>query len=186
MSETPGDLLARFQGGDEDAFGELVARMGPRLKGYFLRQGADEATAEDLTQNAFLRVLQSARRYRPEGRLDAFFLRVARNLWIDHRRRGPPSVRAEGAARDGGGAPSPAELAGRSDRAARLRQALADLDGDTRELLELAVLQGLPYRDVAGILGIPVGTVKSRVFYALRRLREQLGALAEERWEDVD
>jgi RNA polymerase sigma-70 factor (ECF subfamily) len=175
-----GDLLARCQQGDPDAFDLLVSEMAPRLKGYFLRQGAEAATADDLAQNVFVRVLQSLDRYRPAGQMSAYFLRIARNLWIDHTRRAWRLRRVEDQPEASDGRPGPVEIAEIGDRAARVRAALGELDRDARELLELAVLQKLPYKDVAAILDVPVGTVKSRVFYALRRLRERLAACEEE------
>ena len=171
------DLLVRYRSGDSAAFDELVEGMAPRLHGFFLRQGAEPATAEDLVQNVFVRVLQSMARYQPSGQLDAYLLRIARNLWIDHRRRGGrvfqdgmPDERPDPG-------PGPVDEADLGDRAAYLRRALERVEPATRELLELAVLQQLPYKEVGVILDIPVGTVKSRVYYALRRLREQLAAL---------
>ncbi len=172
------DLLGRSRDGDREALAELVATMGPRLKGFFLRLGAQDSTAEDLTQDVFLRVLHSMDRYQESGRLDAYLLRIARNLWIDSRRRQRPVAageRADETADERGH--GPVALADLHDRAARLRAELARCDADTRELLELAVLQRLPYAEVGVILGIPVGTVKSRVHYALRRLRERLSGL---------
>lgn len=175
-----GDLLAQCQRGDPAAFDLLVQEMAPRLKGYFLRQGAEPATADDLSQNVFVRVLQSLDRYRPAGQMGAYFLRIARNLWIDHTRRARRMRRFEDQPERADERPGPEADAARGDRAANVRAALAELDADTRELLELAVLQRLPYADVAETLAIPVGTVKSRVFYALRRLRDRLGALQED------
>lgn len=174
-----GDLLARCQQGDPDAFDLLVHEMAPRLKGYFLRQGAEAATADDLAQNVFVRVLQSLDRYRPTGQMSAYFLRIARNLWIDHTRRAWRLRRVEDQPESTDPRPGPHQAADAGDRAAQVRAALSELDRDARELLELAVLQRLPYKEVAEILAIPIGTVKSRVFYALRRLRERLAALEE-------
>jgi RNA polymerase sigma-70 factor (ECF subfamily) len=174
-----GDLLHRCQQGDPEAFDLLVREMGPRLKGYFLRQGAEAATADDLAQNVFVRVLQSLDRYRPTGQMSAYLLRIARNQWIDHSRRAWRLRRVDDQAETADDGPGPPDSADASDRATQVRAALGELDRDARELLELAVLQRLPYKDVSEILGIPVGTVKSRVFYALRRLRERLSALDE-------
>lgn len=180
MKPMQSDLLVRYRAGDSAAFDELVESMGPRLHGFFLRQGAEPATAEDLVQNVFVRVLQSLARYRPSGQLDAYLLRIARNLWIDHRRRAhrvyddaQPEERIDGR-------PGPVGLVDADDRARQLRAALGRIDPATRELLELAVLQQLPYKEVGVILEIPVGTVKSRVYYALRKLRDAVAGLAPE------
>jgi len=152
--------------------------MGPRLKGFFLRLGAQNSTAEDLTQDVFLRVLNSLDRYQESGRLDAYLLRIARNLWIDSRRRHRP-VAVGDAVQDTPDElqPGPVAAAEERDRARLLRQALAQCEPETRELLELAVLQRLPYAEVGVILGVPVGTVKSRVHYALKRLKDRISGL---------
>ena len=174
------DLLVRFQAGDAAAFDQLVSEMAPRLKGYFLRQGAQNATAEDLTQLVFVRVFQARKRYQPSGRLDAYLLRIAHNLWIDSRRRKRFLTGGDDLPDAVDPAPGPEADAVAGDRAAVLHAALERLPADTRELLELAVLQRLPYLEVAEILDIPVGTVKSRVYYSLRKLREHLPALEPE------
>lgn len=177
MQPGPDDLLVRFQAGDQAAFDELVAQMAPRLKGFFLRQGAQDATAEDLTQTVFIRVFQARARYQPSGRLDSYLLRIAHNLWIDSRRRKRFLTGGEEFAESADVGPGPEEHAVAGDRAELLHAALARLPDPTRELLEFAVLQRLPYQDVAQLLDIPVGTVKSRVYYALRKLRDQLSIL---------
>ncbi len=174
MSTEPSDLLARFQEGDPSAFNELVQEMGPRLKGYFFRQGAQSTTAEDLVQHVFLKAFQSRSRYQESGRLDAYLLRIARNLWIDHCRRRRPLTLGESFPEEVDTAPSPWEEGHAQDRAQLLHAALDRLDDPTRELVELAIFQQLPYREVGEIMNIPVGTVKSRVHYVLQKLRLQL------------
>lgn len=174
------DLLVRFQAGDADAFDQLVQEMAPRLKGYFLRLGAQSSTAEDLTQHVFLRVFQARGRYQPSGRLDAFLLRIAHNLWIDSRRRKRPVLVGDDLPEAVDPTDGPLEQANQQDRAAILHAALEKLDRPVRELLELAVLQRLPYQEVSEILEIPVGTVKSRVYYSLRKLRDQLATFGEQ------
>jgi len=174
MTGPPVDLLERARDGVAGAFEDLVAAMGPRLFGYFLRQGASHALAEDLSQHVFLRLVQALPRYRPSGRWEAYCLRIARNLWIDHhRRRGRFQVVAE-AEDEADPGPGPLDLAAKGDRAAHLRRLLAAQEDSVRELLELTVLQQLPYKEVSLMLGIPIGTVKSRVHYALRKMREQI------------
>ncbi len=180
MTQGPDDLLVRFRAGDPAAFDQLVQDMGPRLKGFFLRQGAQEATAEDLSQHVYLRAFQSRERYQPTGRLDAYLLRIARNLWIDNRRRKRPVRFGDEPPECPDPSPGPLDQVVGTDRAELLREGMERLDEDTRELLELAVLQQLPYKDVGELLGIPVGTVKSRVYYSLRKLRDLLTPLRDE------
>ncbi|MCH2100825.1 MAG: sigma-70 family RNA polymerase sigma factor [Planctomycetes bacterium] len=184
MQPGPDDLLVRFQAGDAAAFDQLVSEMGPRLKGYFLRQGAQNATAEDLTQLVFVRVFQARQRYKSSGRLDAYLLRIAHNLWIDSRRRKRFLTGGDDLPDAVDSSPGPAEEAVAGDRASVLRAALGRLPVETRELLELAVLQRLPYQEVSEILDIPVGTVKSRVYYSLRKLRDKLAVLEPEADQD--
>jgi len=155
---------------------QLVLQMAPRLKGFFLRQGATSDVAEDLAQDVFVRVLNGLNRYQSTGRLDAFLLRIARNLWIDYVRRKRPVLSNEVVESTIDSSAGPLDHADCKDRAEFLRRLLASCDQDTRELLELAVLQKLPYSEVSMILEIPVGTVKSRVYYALRKLRERAEA----------
>ena len=176
MSAGPVDLLERFKNGDDAALDLLVEQMAPRLKGFFLRQGATGDIAEDLAQDVFVRVLNGLHRYQAAGRLDAFLLRIARNLWIDFLRRKRPLASTDVVQDAVDESDGPVDLAVCRDRAEYLRRLLASCEPDTRELLELAVLQKLPYAEVAMILEIPVGTVKSRVFYALRYLRERASA----------
>ena len=181
QSMDPGsnDLLVRFQAGDAEAFDQLVREMAPRLKGYFLRLGAQSSTAEDLTQHVFLRVFQARGRYKPTGRLDAYLLRIAHNLWIDSRRRKRPILVGDDLPEAVDPNPGPLEHANLEDRAEILHAAMEKLDEPVRELLELAALQRLPYQQVSEILDIPVGTVKSRVYYSLRKLRDQLATFGE-------
>lgn len=157
--------------------------MGPRLKGFFMRQGAAEDLAEDLTQNVYLRVLQGLDRYQQAGRLDAFFLRIARNLWIDHRRRRHLQTGQPDLPEPEDPTPGPVEQVDFLNRREILQQILQELEPESRELVELAILQKLPYKEVSDLLQIPVGTVKSRVFYTLKRLRDRTEALLPENSE---
>lgn len=180
------DLLAAFQGGDAEAFDDLVADYGERLIHFFYRLCWDRDRAEDFTQDLFMRLLRGATKYRPEGRLSTFIYRVATNLWIDHYRSVRPQPRLysldqpllddgptlAGSAPAAG--PGPAELAIGSEEKAQLRGALDALNEPHRLVLELAVYQELPYAEISAILAIPVGTVKSRMHNTVRALRDRL------------
>jgi RNA polymerase sigma-70 factor (ECF subfamily) len=158
--------------------------------GFFRRLGAGLHQAEDLTQEVFLKLYHHAPRYRAEKRLQSFCLQVAKNVWIDQgRRRGArPRLRAvedlgEAAAAEArGGTPGPSrsgvdplEAASSVESRERLQRALSDLPDHHRMVFELGMMQELPYAEVAELLDIPIGTVKSRMFHALRKLREALG-----------
>lgn len=180
------DLLARYRDGDPNAFQELFQAYGEKLVQFFYRLCWDRDRAEDFTQDLFLRLLRRASAYRPEGRLSTFIFRVATNLWIDHYRSTRPHPRlysldqpmldASPAAftppRDRG--PDPVDSAIGDEEKERLRRALEALNEPHRIVLELAVYQELPYGEISQILGIPVGTVKSRMFNTVRALKERL------------
>lgn len=175
----PKDLLERFRKGDTDAFEFLVNEFAPRLKGFFLRLGAQNATAEDLVQHVFLKLYKNKNNYSAKGRVDAFIFQVARNVFIDYRRRRQNiSLDEEWDAEDS--SPFGAGEVEEKDRNSLLRKIVSEQELEVKELLELAVMQKLPYEKVGEILGIPAGTVKSRVFYTLRRLRSEYKDLERE------
>lgn len=185
------DLLVRFRQGDASAFQDLVGAYQERVIQFFYRLCWDRDRAEDFAQELFLRLLRGARNYRPEGRLSTFIFRIATNLWIDHYRSVRPHPRLYSldqvvVSADGDEAPSfaasqaapsatPIEQAIDGEEKARLRGALASLTEPHRLVFELAVYQELPYQEVATVLGIPIGTVKSRMHNTVRVLKELLG-----------
>jgi RNA polymerase sigma-70 factor (ECF subfamily) len=179
------DPLAALRDGDTRLFEEFVRTEAGTLVGFFRRLGAGPSEAEDLTQEVFLKLFQSARTYQPQRAFGAFALRVARNAWIDHRRRGavrPTAGSAEGEddedrdrlARLASAEASPDARAERRDELLLLAAAVRQLPERHLAAFELAVVQGLPYAEISELLDIPVGTVKSRVFNAVRRVRAAL------------
>lgn len=183
------DPLVALREGDVAPFEAFVRAGTGSLLAFFRRLGADAQVAEDLTQETFLKMFHAAPRYEPRERVEAYAFRVARNAWVDHRRRraarphetrGPSLDGAPG--RDERGAvpqpeaPGPDALAGllRRESAARLRAAVGALPETHRLVVDLALMQELPYAEIATVLEIPVGTVKSRMFHAVRKLREAL------------
>ena len=183
--DTDRDPLEALRAGDRGPFEAFVRSETSTFLGFFRRLGADEAEAEDLVQEVFLKLFQSARSYQPAGRFGAFAFRIARNAWIDRRRRGGLRARPTGGDDDPDteprerwpedGAPGPRVVAERREEAARLREALATLPEHHRLVFELGVIQERPYSEISQLLEIPEGTVKSRMFHAVRRLRELLG-----------
>ena len=179
------DPLAALRDGDPRPFEAFVPEGLVGLTGFFRRQGADHSESEDLAQDVLMRMVQRAATYESQERFAAYVFRVARNVWIDSRRRKaarPKPVRLEtedsDAARikidpiDPGAAPGhKLEV---TDEANRVADALAHLSPNHREVFELGVLQELPYVEIGQLLSVPVGTVKSRMFHAMRTLRELL------------
>jgi RNA polymerase sigma-70 factor (ECF subfamily) len=183
------DPLAALREGDPEPFEAFVRAALGRLLGFFRRQGASLEEAEDLTQEVFLKLHQNAERYRPEERFPSYCFRVARNVWIDARRRGaarpaPASLDAGGPGGDGrslgeriaGEEREPGDVAALREGAERLRAAVSELGEHHRLVFELGVVQELSYGEIGSILDIPVGTVKSRMFHAVRKLREAAGS----------
>ncbi|MDF1837015.1 MAG: sigma-70 family RNA polymerase sigma factor [Planctomycetota bacterium] len=181
------DPLVALAAGDPVPFERFVTGQTPLFLAFFRRLGAGPADAEDLTQEVMLRLFKSADRYQTSGRFEAFAFRVARNAWIDRRRKA--SVRPQ-AARGGlvegdqldplsqleSREPSPESQAEGQETQQRLFEALAQLSEGHREAFRLGVLEKIPYSDIASRLDVPVGTVKSRVFHAVRHLRQLLGS----------
>ncbi|GAC1302822.1 MAG: sigma-70 family RNA polymerase sigma factor [Vulcanimicrobiaceae bacterium] len=160
--------------GSGDAFESLVDRYRAPLHrlAYRLTRDADEA--KDITQDAFLRAfdrLGECRSDRPFGR---WIFVIARNASLDtmrRRRRAATHVTRE---RLPSPEPGPEELALRNDEAARVRAALGALPDRYRDVLELYYMRGLRYREIALELAIPIGTVKTYISRAKRRLRDDL------------
>jgi len=181
------DPLVALREGDPAPFEAFVVDRGRAFLGFFRRLGAGSAEAEDLAQEVFLKLFRNASTYEPSGRFAAFAFRVARNAWIDRQRRRAARPRPFGAGRERQGeerpgpAPEPpsrgadpSERAERREEAARVRSALRRLPEHQRLVFELGVVQELSYREIASLLEIPEGTVKSRMFHAVRKLRELL------------
>jgi RNA polymerase sigma-70 factor (ECF subfamily) len=182
--DLPTDPLAALRRGDPEPFEAFVRAAAERIVGFFRRLGASPEEAEDLAQEVFLKLHQNAARYRPEERFTSFCFRVARNVWIDARRRQSARIRPTSLDRDGGepgaslgdslmaGGLGPAESLAESEDAQRMGDAVKLLPDHHRLVFELGVIQELSYEEIGSILDIPVGTVKSRMFHAVRKLRK--------------
>ena len=187
MPRTDRELMVAFQGDDPQAFDELLCRYQRMLANYFYKQCYDRTLAQDLVQETFLRILKSRDRYRPEAKFKTFLFTVARNLWIDqHRSRkaAPKIVSADQPWGEDGGRLSDAVPSGEvsaerriedHEAAEMVREALTELPDGQREVWILAIEQGLKQREIASVLEIPLGTVKSRMNAAVTRLRGLLG-----------
>ncbi len=179
------DPLEALRDGDPGPFEAFVPEGLVALTGFFRRKGAGHQEAEDLSQEVLMRLVQHAKSYEPRERFAAYVFRVARNAWIDGRRRqaARPVLTAMGADSDEPLPPDPVDpavgpnqVAETADEADRIRRAVADLSDAHREVFELGVVQELPYAEIGSLLDVPVGTVKSRMFHALRSLRSLLEA----------
>jgi len=167
--------MARVAKGDQAAFAVLVEKYRDVLLNFFLRAGVSYPDGEDLAQQTFVRLYNYRLKYVPRAKFTTFLFLVARQVRIDDLRRRQRRQKLEdGLAREAESAaetPPPPPLADGGDE---VRRAVAGLSPVLRDVVELGVFQDLPYAEVAEILGIPVGTVKSRMFNALQKLKEVL------------
>lgn len=181
--------MVRYQKGDVDAFAELVSRHEKRLWNFVRRFVADSATAEDLLQEVFLRVVRSAAEWQPSAKFSTWLLTIARNLCTDQARRGAlrkaDSLDQTPGARDDDSGPhridKVASPDGNAERAAmdreialRVDQAVEELPVEQREVFLMREMMDLSFAEIATATGASEPTVKSRMRYALERLRSAL------------
>ena len=167
---------------DEVALAELYDRYGRIAYGLALRVIRDEALAEDAVQEAFLAIWRGASRFVPErAKASTWILTLVHRRAVDlvrreERRRADPLPEGELGGRD----PSAEDAAWLRLERERVQAALAELPDQQREAIELAYYGGFTQSELAARLGEPLGTIKSRMFTGLRRLRELLDAPDEE------
>ena len=167
------DLLERIRRGDTGGAAELFERYSPALLRFTDRMLSDRASAEEVTQEVFVRVISRAHQYDGRAAVSSWLFAIAANACRDRRRRDrraavvPMDSIGDLPARDEG---IESRLAGRERRAA-VREALGALSEEQREALVLARYHGLPYAEIARVLGISVGAVKTRIFRAVETLK---------------
>jgi RNA polymerase sigma-70 factor (ECF subfamily) len=184
-------LLGRIAAGDQHALRCLYAAYRSRLWSYLYKQLDDDAGwAEELTQDVFLAVWRSAATYRAEAQPATWLFRIAHNLAANARRARDRRPTGERLDADDDGAERDDLPAGAShedtvlDRLT-LAAALGQLSPRHREVLDLAFVQGFRLDEVAAILDVPVGTVKSRISYARRALHAHLAAQTREARDSI-
>lgn len=174
------DLLQRIaERADPAAFRELYEAYGPRVKAYMIRQGADAGTAEDLAQETLLTVWRKAALYAGDrGSMTTWVFAIARNLRIDRLRREVPWQQLpEGRLTEASSEPLPDEAMAEKERQERVQAALAELPPEQKDVVILAYLEGLSHSEIAERLGLPLGTVKSRMRIAYQKIRQTLESL---------
>ncbi|MHC4547281.1 MAG: sigma-70 family RNA polymerase sigma factor [Planctomycetota bacterium] len=184
--------MSRIQAGDVKAFELLYARYTHPLLNFFFRMCFDRTSAEDCLQETFLRVWRARRTYRPIGKVSTWLFQIAKNHWFNERdkmRRRPFHAVAGGDeaqaqwsnVADASADLAPDAVASAMEMQAAIQRAVAGLSDKLRVVFVMARYQRLPYREIAAILEIPVGTVKSRVALAEKNLRAQLREYLENR-----
>ncbi len=172
-AESDEQLMVAFSRGSADAFSELFSRYKQPLFGFFQRRVADPAQAEELAQETFLAVLRASSRYEPSALFRTYLYAIGFKILGAHRRKAAFRATFLGEQR-----PS---LASRHCQAAIdaevwLRHAVGKLDRLDREILLLREFEQLSYAEIAGLLRLPVNTVRSRIFRARMALRDLLAA----------
>ncbi len=178
LDDEPDDaaLLARHLEGDAGAFGVLVARHRDRAWSVALRTIGDPAEASDAVQDAFLSAYRSAASFRSDAKFSTWLHRIVVNACLDRMRRARsrPTVPLDESAAL---VADPYDAIAASDLAADIAAALSRIGEDQRVAIVLVDVQGMPVDEAAEVLGIPVGTVKSRCHRGRAALAAHLGHL---------
>ena len=183
MPPTDEELMQRVGQGDREAFEELVRRYYQPVLNYAIRFLDDPEGAEDIVQETFLRLLQAAPRWRRRAKFSTYFYTIVTNLCRNEFKRagrvreGPLEEREDWPIDPG---PSPEEQTLENLRAEDVRAAVRRLPPRQRQVVILYHFQGLSQPEMARVCGCPVGTVKSRLHHAHRKLREWLAEDEEE------
>ena len=170
-------LVQRVAEGDEGAMADLVRALRPRVLRFLQQLGAHCDAAEDLCQETFLRLWLARERYQPEAKLTTFVLKIAYRCYLNwresagHRREVSDNAAAERLVEP---SRNPEEWILAAYRRRQIRDAIDALPDGQREVFQMAHLDQMPYAEIAEILGVPVGTVKSRMWSAVRFLRLRL------------
>lgn len=167
-------LMAAYQAGSEAAFSELFERHAGSVFGFLVRRLGDAALAEDVYQEAFLRVHRARQTYDPQRPFRAWLFGIVHNLLTDtlrHRGRSVETSDDVQLVSDGG---SPEQLAIARQSASALGRALTSLPSDEATVLILARLEGLSYDDIGGILGRSAAATKQLAYRALKHVRAQM------------
>jgi RNA polymerase sigma-70 factor (ECF subfamily) len=186
MPKPDADLMLEFQQTDnEDAYTELVRRYQKPLVNFFYRLVWDRQVAEDLSQEVFCRVFVHRKSYKAKAKFRTYLFRIARNLWIDYYRSQGKMPRFASLSAPAGEdnetelincipAPQKHEASEQTKAEAKLKEALDQLSEEQRVVFVMAKNQGMKYAEIAETLRIPVGTVRSRMHTATRKLQKRL------------
>lgn len=166
-------LLARIATGDEDAFAALYRSYQKRLFGYLFRLVRDASAAEELVDDVLLDVWRGASRFRGASRVSTWIFGIAHHKAVNVLRRKIP-LEEEPAVALADPSESIEATLGREDLRERLAASLTSLSPAHREVVELTLTEGFSVDEIAAIVGIPAGTVKTRMFHARRALRTLL------------
>lgn len=175
LQDNETELVIRAQGGDRNAFSELVRMHAQGVRNVIFRMCGDEQVAEDAAQETFIRAWSNLGSFRKDASLRNWLYRIALNAATDMLRKEKrilPGAMEDFHLADPG--PGPEGLFLQEERTAVVQQAIRDLPDASRAVLVLKEYEGLSYHEIAETLDIPIGTVMSRLNYARRSLKETL------------
>ena len=178
-------LIARSKQGDRDAFNQLVTRYSTQVYNFACRMTNNVEDANDIYQEAFIHAFRGIKSFRSDSAFSTWLYRIVRNVFLDEqkRRRSRPYISLEESIETDDGsivrdveddAPLPEDVVQLNERRRAVQRAIGQLPVRQREILYLYDLQGHSYEEIAAILSINVGTVKSRLNRARKSLRDRL------------
>jgi RNA polymerase sigma factor (sigma-70 family) len=175
-------LMISVRNGETEKLGQLFEAHHKRLYNFFLNQTGNRQTSEDLVVDVFLRMLKYRHTYKDEGSFSSWMYTIARNARVDHYKKNnvhseflkePDSLTSN--------TRNPAEKYEVKNDLTLLRKAMAELPDDRREIILMSRFNHTPYKEIGEVLGCTVGTVKVRVFRAMKDLTEKYFKLAGEK-----
>jgi RNA polymerase sigma-70 factor (ECF subfamily) len=191
---TDQEVVARARDGRESAYRELIRRYERPVFSLIYRMVRDRETAEDLAQETFIKVLNAIASYRPEFKFSSWVFKIANNTAIDHlRRRELDTLSLEGSPHAStpdaieatslqvsDDSETPLDEVTARELGAEIEQAINQLRPEYRSCILLRHVEGRPYEEIAEMLDLPLGTVKTYIHRARHELRAALGHLREE------
>ncbi len=181
MTPSDEELVASFQAGDVSAFDELVIRWDRKIQGAIYRILGSEDEARDLCQEAFLKAYKALPGFKGEARFSSWLYQIALNLCRDRMRRRKGKVfvsiddpqTSEPVQRPARG-PSALQLVEAADLSRTVAAAVASLPDEQRQIIVLKEYEDMTFLEISEILGVPLSTVKTRLYRGLVHLRERL------------
>jgi RNA polymerase sigma-70 factor, ECF subfamily len=183
MTELPDtELMELVRGGDIPAFDELYRRYQGPIKRFLFELTWDQDTAEDYLQEVFVRLFRARERYQPTGKFSTYLFQIAKNYYLERRRNGLRRPEQNLVSIDGdpfrniraNERVEPETHLMEAYRQWRIRRAIGSLPDGQRMVFVMSHFEGMKYVEIADILGIPMGTVKSRMSIAVSKLKSFL------------
>jgi len=169
------EWIRRIAAGDRDAFEKLYAAYQTRIFRYLFRMVGDSGAAEELTNDTMVSAWKAAASFKGQSKASTWLFAIARNKALNALRgRQVVTVEIEKAAAVAAAGDTPETAATRGSLQRTMQEVLQELSPDHREVIELTFYQGLSYQEIAEIMQCPVNTVKTRMFYAKKKLQEVL------------